>query len=181
MHRQRIELILVNLLCGGAVLFSYAHGIITHPSAGGALWGDVPRWLMPIYTGSMLSAAAGYLLFTFFLLFRVNPDEAMIARRYPYRLFPVLYGAVLVPSALWMPLTLWMITEPSFPLWIAIRIILAAVGIGSIGICAALILLRPRRDSWTFRLAVAGAIAFSIQTAILDALVWTAYFPVGRM
>jgi len=175
-HRQKIELLILNLVCGSAVLASYAHGLVNNPSARGALWGDVPPWLMPFYTVSMLTAAAGYLAFTFFVLLAVNPGEARIGR-YRYRIFLFLYGAVLVPSALWMPLTFEMIREPSAALWIAIRIVLAAVGIGSIGIFTALVMMRPRRHSWAFAIAVAGAVAFIVQTALLDALVWTAFFP----
>jgi hypothetical protein len=40
----------------------------------------------------------------------------------------------------------------------------------------ALVALRPREARLAHALAVAGAIAFSTQTAILDALVWPAYF-----
>ncbi len=176
-HRKKIELILMNLACGVAVLASYGYGLTADGTSAQALWGNVPEWLIPFYGGSMVTAACGYLLFTFFILFKINPDEAIIAGRYRYRLFHVLYGAILVPSALWMPLTVAMVREPSAGLWIAIRLALAAVGFGSIGILAALMLTRPRLGSWAFRLAVIGAAAFSIQTALLDALVWTAYFP----
>ncbi len=115
--------------------------------------------------------------FVLIILFRVDPDEALIARRCRYRLFHLLYGMILLPSILWMPLSFAMLHEPSFGLWIAIRIVLAVVGFGSIGISAAIFLVQPRRDSWAFRLAVIGSIAFCVQTAILDALVWTAFFP----
>ncbi|HPC40022.1 MAG TPA: hypothetical protein PLM53_15760 [Spirochaetota bacterium] len=175
-HRQQIELLILNLVCGSAVLISYAHGLFANPSAGGALWGEVPPWLMPFYTASMLTAAAGYLAFTFYILLAVNPGEARIGR-HRYRIFLFLYGVVLVPSALWMPLTFEMIRDPSAGIWIAIRIVLAAVGLGSIGIFTALVMMRPRRPSWAFGIAVAGAVAFIVQTALLDALVWTAFFP----
>lgn len=180
LHRQKIELIGINLVCGGAVLFSYAHGLLNNPAAGDTLWGNVPPWLLPFYTASMLAAAAGYLLFTWYLLFQVNPDGATVARRYRYRLFHVLYGIVLVPSALWMPLTFAMLRDPSYGLWIAIRFVLAVVGSGSVGICAAMALLRPRYGGAAFVAAMAGAIIFCFQTAILDALVWPAFFPLTR-
>jgi hypothetical protein len=35
----------------------------------------------------------------------------------------------------------------------------------------------PHSAPGSRRLAIAGAIAFSFQTALLDALVWPAYFP----
>lgn len=176
-HRQQKELLLLNVVCGGAVLISYAHGLINNPAARGALWGGIPQWLTPFYAGAMPFAAVGYFLFTSFLLFHVNPDEAVIAGRYRYRLFHALYGTVLVPSALWMPLSFAMLHEPSAGLWITIRLVLAAVGLGSIGISAAIFLVQPRRNSWSFRFAVIGSIAFCIQTAVLDAVVWTAFFP----
>lgn len=176
-HRQKKELMLLNMVCGSAVLFSYAHGLISNPSVRSALWGDIPQWLAPLYTVSMLLAAAGYLAVLFFILFRIDPDEALIAGRRRYRLFHLLYGTVLLPSILWMPLCFEMLREPSTGLWIAIRIVLALVGLGSLGILAAILMLRPRRATLSFRLAVVGSIAFCIQTAILDALVWTAFFP----
>lgn len=176
-HRQKKELMLLNMVCGGAVLFSYAHGLISNPSVRSALWGGIPQWLMPFYAGAMPFAAVGYFLFTSFILLQIDPDEAVIAGRYRYRLFHALYGAVLVPSALWMPLSLAMLHEPSVGLWIAIRLVLTAVGLGSIGISAAIFLIQPRRNTLAFRLAVIGSIAFCVQTAILDALVWTALFP----
>lgn len=177
LHRQKKELLIMNLVLGCAVLSSYAHGLATNPGTRGALWGDIPEWLAPLYTVSMLLAAAGYLAVLFFILFRVDPDKDLIAGRYRYRLFHLLYGMVLLPSILWMPLCFAMLREPSTGLWIAIRIALAVVGIGSLGILAAILMLRPRRDSLAFRLACAGSIVFCIQTALLDALVWTAFFP----
>ena len=177
LHRQKKELLLLNVVLGFAVLLSYAHGLVTNPATRAALWGGIPQWLMPFYTVVMPFAAVGYFLFTSFLLFQVNPDEALIAGRCRYRLFHLLYGMVLLPSALWMPLSFAMLREPSSGLWIAIRIVLAAVGLGSLGILAAILMLRPRRASPSFWLACSGSIAFCVQTSILDALVWTAFFP----
>ncbi len=85
-HRKKIELILMNLICGSAVLISYVHGLLNNPSAGGPS-GAMFRNGSCHSTPSMLSAAAGYLLFTFFILIRINPDEAVFARRYRYRFF----------------------------------------------------------------------------------------------
>ena len=55
-------------------------------------------------------------------------------------------------------------------------IVLAFVGLGSVALLGALLGLRPRRPSTAYWLAVAGAGAFCIQTAVLDLFVWTAYF-----
>ena len=167
----------LNVVGGIAVIGSYAHGFATHPDAGGALWGGVPPALRPIYTLSMLLAAAGYFLFTSFLLFRVDPDRARVGGRFGYGWFNLLYALMLFPSALWMPLTFAMLAAPSPALWAAIRLVLALVGLGSLGLLAALVGITPRQPRVAHRLAVVGAIFFSVQTALLDALVWPAFFP----
>jgi hypothetical protein len=101
-----------------------------------------------------------------------------VAGRFGYRIFPLIYALILVPSALWMPLTFAMIQEPSAGLWFAIRLTLASVGLGSLMLLTALLSLQPRSPKLAHRLAVAGSLAFTFQTAVLDALVWPAYFPV---
>jgi hypothetical protein len=84
MHPQKRTMMWVNASGGVAVLGSYVHGFVTRPHTSGALWGGVPEGLRPLYTLSMLLAAAGYLLFTSLLLFRVDPDQARIAGRFGY-------------------------------------------------------------------------------------------------
>jgi hypothetical protein len=85
---------------------------------------------------------------------------------------------ILIPSALWMPLTFAMLEAPSDGLWWAIRLTLAAVGVGSLGLLAGLVAVRPSSPSLAHKLAVVGSLAFALQTAVLDAAVWPAFFPV---
>jgi hypothetical protein len=169
MLSRRSTLILINVVGGIAVLGSYAWCVARHPDAG-AFWGGVPAGLRPVYTVNMFMAAAGYLAFTFFLVYRLEP-----ARRVGH--FHALYALILIPSALWMPLTFAMLEAPSDRLWWSIRASLAAVGIGSLGLLAGLVAVRPLRPAWAYRLAVAGGVAFCLQTVVLDALVWPAFFP----
>jgi hypothetical protein len=167
----------LNLLGGIAVLGSYAYGLSSHPTTRAELWGGVPQSIRPAYTLWMPLAAAGYFLFTYFLFFRVDPQKARIAHRFDFRAFNLLYAAILVPSALWMPLTFEMIENPSATLWLTIRLVLWIVGLGSVALVGGLLTLRPRQPTRSYWLAVAGSIAFTVQTALIDALVWTAYFP----
>jgi hypothetical protein len=176
MNRQKRAMVWINVLGGAAVLGSYAQGLSTHPAAADALWGGVPQGLRTFYTAGMLVAAAGYLAFTQFLLLQLNPDEARIGKRLGFGVFNGLYAAILVPSALWMPLTFAWIGHPGAGLWWAIRLVLAVVGLASLGLLAALLSVEPRRPAWAYWLAVAGSIGFSVQTAVLDALIWAAFF-----
>lgn len=167
----------INVVGGIAVLGSYAFGIMTHYNPGTALWGGVPETVRPVYTANMLLAALGYLAFTYRLLVRTAPEEAQVGRWTGLWPFNVLYVAILVPSALWMPLTFTMVEQPGNLIWAGIRIVLSLVGLASLGLLAALLGLQPRRPRWLHWLSVVGAVLFCLQTAVLDALVWTAYFP----
>lgn len=178
MDSRKAMLVLVNVVGGVAVLGSYAHGLASNPNAGEVLWGGVPLALRPLYTVSMLLAAVGYFPFTAYLLFGVDAERMRIAGRLGYGWFVLLYALILGPSALWMPLTLVIRDGWSPALWIVIRLVLALVGIGSLALLAALLTLTPRRHGATYAMAVAGAVAFCVQTALLDACVWPAFFPV---
>ncbi len=178
MSRQQRTLALIVLVGGLAVLGSYLYILRFDAATRTALWGDVPAALLPVYVVSMLLAAAGYFAFTGFLLFGPDPDKVLIAGRVGYGLFHVLYLLILFPSAMWLPLTAAMVQQPSSALWLSIRLVLALVGLGSIGLLLALLFLRPRLPAWPYWLAVAGSTAFCFQTAVLDLFVWTAFFPV---
>jgi hypothetical protein len=175
--QSRTALLLLNVLGGSAVLGSYVHGIVSNPLTRGDVWGGIPEPLKPLYTVSMLTAATGYFFFSYYVFFRIDPGQARIARRFGYGAFLLLYGLVLAFSAVWMPLTFAMLAQPSLPLWFAIRVTLTIVGLASLGILASLLTLQPRQPGIAYRAAVLGSVAFCIQTALLDALVWPAFFP----
>lgn len=176
-HPRRLTLLIINVLGGTAVLGSYVHGLTNNPELRGPLWGGVPEALQPIYTISMLLAALGYFPFTYVVAFRVDPDRARVAGGFGFDAFNVLYALILAPSALWMPLTFAMLAQPNPTLWLMIRIVLALVGMGSVALIVALVTLQPRPSRAWHVAAIVGAVAFAVQTALLDALVWPAYFP----
>jgi hypothetical protein len=66
-------------------------------------------------------------------------------------------------------------------LWLGIRLVLTLVGLGSVALLWALLSLRPRQPSARCWLAVAGPVAFCIQTAVLDLFGWTAFSPAERV
>jgi hypothetical protein len=167
----------INLFGGTAVLASYAYCLFAYPARAGDFWGGVPVELRSVYAVSMCLATAGYFAFAYFLMYRLKPAAAG-ERRLGFGTFNALYALILLPSALWMPLTFAMLVSPSDGLWWAIRLTLAAVGIGSVGLLLGLLAVRAGSRSVAHTLAVLGALAFCFQTAILDALVWPAYFPV---
>ena len=167
----------INLVGGCAVLLSYAHGISSNPTVRGEVWGGVPDMLRPLYTINMFLAAAGYFAFSYFIFFRLDPDQTRIGSLFGFSVFNVLYALILIPSALWMPLTFAMLETPSTELWLAIRLTLGFVGIGSLGLLAAILTVESPRAEGARWAAVIGSGFFCFQTAILDAVVWPAFFP----
>lgn len=174
MDRQKRSLIALNVIGGAAVLASYVVGV--RAISGEALWGGVPESLKPLYTLNMLLAAAGYFLFTFYIVFRLDSKTTLVAGRFRYQSFHVLYALVLIPSAAWLPLTGYMVEHPSPFAWACVRIDLALVALGSLGLIASLLDLGSKAPRGR-ALAIAGLVPFCLQTVVLDALVWPAFFP----
>jgi hypothetical protein len=176
MHPKKWLLLLINMIGGAAVLGSYVLGILNHPNAGQVLWGDVPESIRPYYTTNMFLAAIGYFAFIFFILFRLDPVKTRVAGRFGFGLFSVLFAGILIPSALWMPLTFLAVEQSSLVLVWAVRIVLGLVGIASLALFYAILKVEPRQPLWAQRLALVGSIAFCLQTVFLDAIVWVVFF-----
>ncbi len=172
MTTYRWQTLGINTLGGSAVIGSYILWLAGRPGAVDALWGGVPTSIRPFYTAGMLLAAAGYFAFTYFLLLRIDPAKAKVFACCDTRIFHVLYLGILIPSALWMPLTFWAIDQQSVLLVWVVRAILILVALFSLGLLAALLATQPREPAWAHALAVIGAACFCVQTVLLDAIVW---------
>ena len=178
MHPKKWLLLTINLLGGAAVLGSYAYGIRTHANAMDVLWGGVPTSIRPFYTAGMFLAAAGYFAFIYFILFRLDPDKTSVSHRPGFDTFNILFAAILIPSALWMPLTFAAAEATSVVLLWVVRLVLVVVGLASLSRLGALLNVEARQPPWAYCPAVIGCVAFGLQTAVLDMIVWSAYFTV---
>ena len=177
MPRPNLALALLNVFGGIAVLGSYVSAFTGSSAFQDGLWGGVPVSLRSLYTVNMLLAAAGYFPFTWLFVVRTKPDEFHAITGFRYALLFGLYALVLLGSALWLPMTARMLLAPDAQIWGGIRIVLALVGIGATGILLLafrVALTRGGAASWA---AAIGSIPFFTQTALLDALIWPAYFP----
>jgi hypothetical protein len=176
MHARVRSLIALNVVGGSTVLVSYALGL--DAVAGEVLWGGVPESLRPLYTVNMFLAAAGYFFFTPYILFRLDPETTRVAGHFGYSIFHVLYALVLFPSALWLSLTAHVVEHPGLGAWAIVRIDLALVAFGALGLLVSLVSLGSAAPRGRM-LAIVGLVPFCLQTVILDALVWPAFFPVA--
>ena len=176
MATQHIILLVINIIGGAAVIGSYIFGLSAQPGGAGALWGGIPENVRPVYGISMILSALGYFAFFYFIFFRLVPGEVLIAGRFGFSLFYAIFLVILIPSALWMPLTNVYVSSPGTGLWIGIRTVLALVGLSSIALVWALLSLQTKVPGIAYWLAVAGSGYFAFHTAILDAIVWAALF-----
>lgn len=173
----RTLFILINIVGGIAVLGSYVIGFVREPVLRSQLWGNVPDSLRPVYTAFMFLAAAGYFFFTTYLLRYVGPGDVKLFGRYGMEMAIALYLLILIPSALWMPLTFSMLENPSNAQWLKVRLDLFAVGGASMALLIGLLTATGEAGGTHYWLAVTGTGAFTVQTLLLDALIWPAYFP----
>jgi len=172
----RAGLLWLNALGGLAVLASYGL-LFTRADASAVLWGGVPESLRPLYTTNMLLAAAGYFPFTALLVLASDPARVRFFGRFGQGALYWLYGLVLIPSALWMPLTFAYVDAPSAAGWWLVRADLALAGLGSLGLLGCTLTVQPRPARWLQALAVLGCLFFCLQTAVLDATLWPAWYP----
>ena len=176
MSAQQIILLVIIIVGGLAVIGSYVFGLRAQPGSGNALWGGVPEWLRPFYAISMVISAIGWFAFATFILFRINPTQVTIAGRFDFSLFYVIFLGILIPSALWMPLTQMMPQHPGKALWIGIRLVLVLVGLFSCALVWALLTLKTREPHLHYWLAFAGSAYFAFHTVVLDMILWPALF-----
>jgi hypothetical protein len=162
MTRERAALLGVQLLLGPAVLGSYTYGFAYWPESVGRMWGGVPEPLRGLYTAWMFVAAAGYFAFTP-ALFLYAPRRGVLGLP-----LAALYAAVLLGSALWMPLThAHLAGRVPFSL-VVLDLWVVACGSLALLACAG----RAQLPAPWRTLAPLGAFCFCLQTVLLDAIVW---------
>jgi hypothetical protein len=174
MHPSRRVFLALQLALGPAVLASYALCFARWPETVAAMWGGVPEAVRGVYTGWMFVAAAGYAVFTPALFLHADPDRARLALGLGYRSLHAIYAALLAGSMLWMPLTKWHLDGGlPFALVVLDLWVVAAASLALLATTARL--TPPLPGAWRLA-APLGAAAFCVQTVLLDAIVWTAFW-----
>lgn len=162
---------LIHVLLGAAVLFSYARGLQVHADQVDALWGTMPLALRRTFQVTMLLAAAGYFPSAYAWL--THRDAVALGGRGALTI-DLLYVLVLLPSALWMPLTFHWLETGSTASYVAMRGVLTLTAIGSYALLAAMLTREPR-GGVGYWIAVVGQVLFTVQTGLLDPWIWPLY------
>lgn len=168
-------ILLVIIVAGGlAVLGSYFLGLRGGSEGSSALWGGVPERARPVYVASMLVSVIGYFAVLWYLFFELTPSEVTIGGQGGFTLLYPIFVIMLIPSALWLPLTKRYLSRTTLGRWIAVRSVLFLVGLASIALVWALFVLKPAGGGVAYWFAVAGSLYFAFHTFVLDGLVWAA-------
>lgn len=176
MATQHIILLIINIIGGAAVIGSYIFGLNAQSGGANLLWGGVPANIRPVYTVSMILSALGYFAFLYYIFFRLDPAQTSIAGVSGFTLFYVIFLLILIPSAFWMPLANVYVGNSSTGMLVLVRIVLVIVGLASIALLWALLILHGKAPGTSYWLAVIGSGYFAFHTTILDAVVWSALF-----
>jgi len=176
MDAQRRSLILLIVIGGSTVLGSYVLAFAFEPAIRSGLWGGVPESLRSFYTVNMLLAATGFFPATWLLGFKTPLEDFRARTGLAWEALIGAYAAILMPSALWLPLTALHLQQPSPWLWVTIRFVLFAVGAGATTL-GYMLIRRARHGPVLAWGAVVAYFFFWLQTAVLDALVWPWFYP----
>jgi hypothetical protein len=182
MHWESIVLLVVIALGGAAVVGSYVVGLRGKAGASEALWGGVPAKIRPVYGVSMVLSGIGFLAVLYYIFFKLDPPGVVIWDRWGFDLFFPIFITILVPSALWMPLSKMYVKRPSTATWVLVRVVLFLVGLASIELAWAFFALDVKARGVAYWLATAGSCYFAFHTFIIDAVLWAALFrrPLGK-
>ena len=161
----------INIIGGILVLGSYYLGL-----QGGSnvdiLWGGVPENVRPVYTISMLICAVGYFIFFGYIFTNLKGKTFKKDFGLFEKMILILFVLILGASALWMPLVNLMVQNPSDLVWLSIRLVLAIVGLASIGVVIVLLKINPKTKGLIYYLSLIGMGWFAFHTAVLDAIIW---------
>ena len=177
---QKITLVLINLIFGSMVLYSYYAGVTKEPTLSVKLWGGVPLILQPFIVGCMFISAVGYFFFTYNFLSNVNPDNVMFLNKFNYWYLHIVYLLVLIPSMLWIDLTYKYMRSGNIFDWYVVVAVLFCVAIASIILFLFTVDTKFDNKSFIYLGSVFGASFFVFHTFFLDGLIWTVFFHKGN-
>jgi len=173
---QKYFFIIINIVLGPILLYTYYRGVSQNTDIASKLWGGVPQILIPYIVASMFIAALGYFFFTYYLIFEINQQTLLIFNKFNFSIFIILYLVILIPSCLWIDLSINYLISGNPITWKWIVFILYTVGIASIILLLCLININPRNESLLYKISILGCSIFAFHTMFLDGFLWTTFF-----
>jgi hypothetical protein len=173
---QKILLLLLNVIFGSLVLWSYYSGVTKNPDLSLKLWGGVPEILRNYIVGFMFISAIGYFFFTYNFLVNVDLKNTIFLERFPSWSLHIVYLLILIPSSLWMDLTFRYMNSGSNLDWIYVISALYCVALSSIFLLLFIIDSGDPEKKFIYLASFIGGGCFVFHTLFLDGLIWTIFF-----
>ena len=173
---QKSLFIIINLIFGSILLYTYYRGVTSNPEIASKLWGGVPIHLTKYIVSSMFLGAIGYFFFSYYLIFKVDHNTLIVFNKYSFQLFIILYLLILIPSCFWIDLSIHYVINQNPLVWKLIVLVLYTVGISSLILLLSLLNINPNDGSILYKFAIIGCIFFTFHTFFLDGLLWTIFF-----
>ena len=166
--------LVVNLIGGCAVLGGYIVCLSSYPQHGEAMWGGIQGDLRNVFIGSMLIAAAGYIVFCFYV---ICLDGVSGDQRISLHLWATIISSIfLLSAALWVPTTISFIHLGNTTLWV-VAVTSLWVTAGSLVGLTAILVLNPELPTTLGRyIAILGIAYITFHCIVLDALIWVRLF-----
>mgnify|MGYP001212391422 FL=1 len=171
----KILLIILNIIFGSLVLFSYYNGVTKNPELSLKLWGGVPKVLHSFIISFMFVGAIGYFFFTAHLLLNIDVDYKFFGK-FNYWYLHLIYLMILIPSALWIDLTFLYMKSNTSINWFYVVSCLSSVAFFSVILFLFIVDTYVDNSHWLYFYAVLGSLAFVFHTVFLDGLIWTFFF-----
>ena len=173
---QKIILLLINIIFGSLVLFSYYNGVTKNPDLSLKLWGGVPEILRPYIVGSMFIAAFGYFFFTYNFIVNVDLQSTKFFGKFSTLYLYAIYLLILIPSSLWIDLTFKYMESGLTIDWLYVVSILYCVGISSVFLFLFIIDSGDASKQFIYLASFIGGCFFVFHTLFLDGILWTSFF-----
>ena len=174
-----IIFLIINVVGGISVLGGYLVCLYVFPDQREALWGGVQNRWQSVFTVSMLMATAGYLLFSYGILFKSSPEEFSSRLLNNSHVISVLCMAFLISAAIWMPATIAYLKTGN-SIWWTISVTSLWITAISLIIVTFIVIAYPSAiPSSFFRgLTISGISYVTFHCLMLDAIIWVSRFDV---
>ena len=173
-----ITFLIVNIVGGSAVLGGYLICLyLLLPDQRETLWGSVQGLWKPVFVVSMLIAAAGYLAFSYVILFKSNPMEFSSRFLDTKHAVSIICMIVLISAATWMPATITYL-KTSNSIWWIISVTSLWITVISLFAATTVVMAFPLAIPSAFyrMLAISGISYITFHCLVFDAIIWVSKF-----
>lgn len=168
---------LINGLGGAAVIGSYAVVLIAYPETKEYLWGGIGGVWRSIFTGSMIVAGSGYLMFVSMVLFGSGAEFFDRGNIMGTHTLSFLCAIFLGSATVWMPSTVAYINTQLLVWWIVAVSVLWITALSLIAMGIVVATTSADETNLCKFLALSGLLYISFHCLVLDAVVWVSKFP----